>query len=35
LSHLAVEHPEITEIEINPFRVLPEGGIAIDVRIKD
>jgi len=35
LSHLAVEHPEITEIEINPFRALPEGGIAIDIRIKD
>jgi len=34
LSHLAAEHPEIAEIEINPLRVLPKGIVAIDVRIK-
>ena len=35
LSHLADEHPEIIEIEINPFRVLADRGIAIDIRIKE
>jgi len=35
LSHLANEHPEISEIEINPLRVLDKGVVAIDVRIKD
>ena len=34
LSHLANEHPEIAEIEINPMRVLAKGGVALDVRIK-
>jgi acetyltransferase len=35
LSHLANEHPEISEIEINPLRVLSKGIVAIDVRIKN
>ena len=32
LSHLATEHPEISEIEINPLLVYPEGQgvMAID-----
>ena len=34
LSHLAAEHPEIAEVEINPFRVLAEGAVAIDIRVK-
>jgi len=34
LSALAEEHPEITEIEINPLRVLARGAVGIDVRIK-
>jgi acetyl coenzyme A synthetase (ADP forming)-like protein len=34
LSILANEHPEIVEIEINPLRVLSQGVVAIDVRIK-
>ena len=34
LSQLAVENKSIEEIEINPLRVLREGAIAIDVRIK-
>ncbi|GAB4505073.1 MAG: acetate--CoA ligase [Anaerolineales bacterium] len=33
LSQLAEEHPEIAEIEINPLRVLPQGAVALDVRI--
>jgi acetyltransferase len=34
LSRLALEHPEISEIEINPLRVLPHGAIAVDVRMR-
>jgi len=34
LSALADEHPEITEIEINPLRVLAKGAVGIDVRIE-
>jgi acetyltransferase len=34
LSHLAVDHPEIAEMEINPLRTLSAGVVAIDVRIK-
>jgi acetyltransferase len=34
LSHLAVEQPDIQEIEINPLRVLAEGAVAVDIRIK-
>ena len=33
LSYLAAEHEEITEIEINPLRVLAKGAVAVDVRI--
>jgi len=34
LSHLADEHPEISEIEINPLRILEKGAVAIDIRVK-
>lgn len=34
LSWLAVDHPEISEIEINPLRVLSQGAVAVDVRMK-
>jgi acetyltransferase len=36
LAQLAVDCPDIAEIEINPLRVLPEGqgAFAIDVRAK-
>ena len=34
LSWLAHEHPEISEIEINPLRALTKGALAVDVRIK-
>ncbi len=34
LSHLAAEYPEITEIEINPLRVLEKDAVAIDIRVK-
>jgi acetyltransferase len=32
IARLAMEHPEIEEIEINPLRVLKEGAVALDVR---
>ncbi len=32
LAQLAYEHPEISEIEINPLRVLPQGVVAVDIR---
>lgn len=34
LSRLAEDHEEIEEIEINPLRVLKQGAVAVDVRIK-
>jgi acetyltransferase len=34
LSHLAKEQGDIEEIEINPLRVLAQGAVAVDVRIK-
>ena len=36
LAQLAADHPELTEIEINPLRVLPkgQGAVAVDVRIQ-
>lgn len=33
VSALADDHPEISEIEINPLRVYPWGAIALDARI--
>ena len=34
LSWLAVDHPEISEIEINPLRALSQGAVALDIRMK-
>jgi acetyltransferase len=34
LSALVHAHPEISEIEINPLRVLERGAVAVDVRVK-
>ena len=36
LSFLALDLPEISELEINPLRVLPtgQGALALDVRAK-
>jgi acetyl coenzyme A synthetase (ADP forming)-like protein len=34
LSELVHLHPEIAEIEINPLRVLDQGAVAVDVRIR-
>jgi acetyltransferase len=34
VSWLAHEHPEIAEFEINPLLALPEGTVAVDVRVK-
>ena len=32
MSYIAVHHPEISELEINPLYVLEDGAFAIDVR---
>jgi acetyltransferase len=36
MSQLALNHPEIQELEINPLRVMPhgEGAFALDVRLR-
>lgn len=34
LAWLALDHPQIIEIEINPLRVLSHGALALDVRMK-
>lgn len=34
LSHLAAQHEEIEEIEINPLRALAKGAVALDARMK-
>jgi acetyltransferase len=36
LGQLAVDHPRIQEMEINPLRVLApgEGAFAIDIRVR-
>ncbi|MFN8383228.1 MAG: acetate--CoA ligase family protein [Anaerolineales bacterium] len=34
LSHLAMDHENIAEIEINPLRVLSKSAVAVDVRVK-
>jgi acetyltransferase len=34
LSRLVIENKSIAELEINPLRVLNEGAVAVDVRIK-
>ena len=34
LSYLALDHPGVEEIEINPLRVLQKGAVAVDVRMK-
>ena len=33
LGKLLAEHPEIAEVEINPFRLYPEGGVALDALV--
>jgi len=34
ISRLAMENELMEEIEINPLRVLKQGAVALDVRIK-
>jgi len=33
-SHLLVDLPELTEIEINPLMTSPDGAVAVDVRAR-
>ena len=32
LSQLISEFPQIVELDINPLKILPKGGMAVDVR---
>ncbi len=34
VSQLMGENPEISELDINPFLVQPEGGVALDARVR-
>jgi len=34
VSQLVEDHPEIGELDINPFVVFAEGGIALDARVR-
>ncbi len=33
ISQLVIDHPEITELDVNPFLGFPEGGLAVDCRV--
>jgi acyl-CoA synthetase (NDP forming) len=33
VSQLVGDHPEITELVINPFIAYPDGGVAVDARL--
>ena len=33
LSQLVGDHPEIDELDVNPWLAFPEGGVAVDGRI--
>jgi acyl-CoA synthetase (NDP forming) len=34
VSQLVGDHPEIAELDINPFVVFEQGGVAVDARIR-
>jgi acetyl coenzyme A synthetase (ADP forming)-like protein len=33
VSQLVMDHPEIEELDLNPFLAFPEGGVAVDARV--
>lgn len=33
VARLAADHPEVRELDVNPWMALPEGGVAVDGRI--
>jgi succinyl-CoA synthetase beta subunit len=33
LSRVAAAHPSVSEIEINPLLVTPDGAVALDARV--
>ncbi|HKJ03525.1 MAG TPA: acetate--CoA ligase family protein, partial [Longimicrobiales bacterium] len=33
ISQLVIDHPDIAEMDINPFLAFPEGGLAVDCRV--
>ena len=34
ISQLAVDHPEIAELEINPLLAFPSGAVTVDMRVR-
>jgi acetyl coenzyme A synthetase (ADP forming)-like protein len=34
ISQLVVDHPEIVELDVNPFLAFPSGGLAVDCRVR-
>ena len=34
LSHLATNHPEVAELDVNPLLAFPHGVIAVDARVR-
>jgi len=34
LSQLAADHPEVAELDLNPVLALPDGAVAVDVRLR-
>ena len=33
ISQLVIDHPAISELDVNPFLAFPEGGLAVDCRV--
>jgi acetyltransferase len=33
ISQLVIDHPEIAELDVNPFLAFPNGGLAVDCRV--
>jgi acetate---CoA ligase (ADP-forming) len=34
ISALVEAHPEISELDCNPVKVLPEGAVVVDARVR-
>ena len=35
LTHLMADHPEVIEVDVNPIRLLDQGGVlALDARLR-
>jgi succinyl-CoA synthetase beta subunit len=34
LGQLAIDFPQIAEVEVNPLRVMEQGALALDIRLR-